>query len=326
MSTLRGQTIVITGASSGIGREAAIQFARKGCRVVVAARRLDALAETVRICRGEGAEAVFQVTDVTDEAQVQALADFAIERFGRIDAWINNAGVTLFGLLEKTPFDEHRRVFETNVYGAMYGARAMLPILRAQRRGVIVNIGSILSKVGQAYVPSYVVSKFALRGLSETLRVEMADHPEVHVCTLMPYTVDTPHFESGANHVGRDARALQPIQSPEVVAAALVDLVQHPRRELHVPRYAVLGLWLHELAPRTVERLLLDALREHHFGVQREADSEGTLFASHDAGAVHGHRRPLVGTARFFGWVFRQLFLMKQKQPPAPQVSAASAP
>ncbi len=309
MTSLVQKTVVITGGSSGLGLAAAVQFAALGACVVVAGRREEALVETVRLCAEVGGRASYVVTDVTDESQVRRLAGVAVERHGAIDVWVNNAGVTLFGLLEGTPFDEHRRVIETNLYGAMYGARAVIPLFRERRQGVLINVGSILSKIGQAYVPSYVISKFALRGLSETLRVELADHPDVHVCTLFPYTIDTPHFETGANHVGREARALQPIQSPESVAAAMVDLAQRPRRERHVPRYVVLGLALHEVMPRTVERLLLESLRKWYFGSRREAESAGSLYRPETAdGHIHGTRRPKVSTPRFFAWAIAKLF------------------
>src|SRR5690606_37667297 len=118
------------------------------------------------------------------EADVQALAALALEQTGVIDVWVNNAGVTLFGSIEGGPLDEHREVLETNVFGAIHGARAVLPIFRRQRRGVLINVGSILSKIGQPFVPSYVVSKFALRGLTEALRAELADEYDIHVCSL----------------------------------------------------------------------------------------------------------------------------------------------
>ncbi|HEY6561615.1 MAG TPA: SDR family oxidoreductase [Polyangiaceae bacterium] len=304
---MHSKVVVITGASSGLGREAALQFARAGAALVLAARRLDALADTARLCREAGASVAYQETDVTSEAQVRALAERAMSEHGRIDVWVNNAGVTLFSLLEDQSFAEHRRVIETNLFGSMHGARAVIPIFKRQKEGVLINVGSVLSKIGQPFVPSYVISKFALRGLSETLRSELADYPDVHVCTLLPYTIDTPHFQSGANRVGRQARAMPPIQSPEKVARALVQLARKPRRELYVPRLAGLGVALHMLLPTTVERLVSRALKKWHFDGSPEQKDTGNLYTPADEGpSVHGERRPQISTPTLAGWAAQE--------------------
>ncbi|MEW6270939.1 MAG: SDR family NAD(P)-dependent oxidoreductase, partial [Thermodesulfobacteriota bacterium] len=140
MSRLRGKVVVVTGASSGLGRASAVEFASRGAHLVLAARRRDALEKTARMCRSAGGDAVCIPTDVTSEEQVRALADAAVAHHGRIDVWVNNAGVTLFALLEDAPFEEHRRVIETNLFGPMYAARAVVPVFRRQRRGVMINV------------------------------------------------------------------------------------------------------------------------------------------------------------------------------------------
>jgi NAD(P)-dependent dehydrogenase (short-subunit alcohol dehydrogenase family) len=303
MTDLSGKVVVVTGASSGLGREAAVQFAAQGCHVIVAARREGALVETARLCRAAGGNAQHCVTDVTHEEDVARLAELALEHGGRIDVWVNNAGVTLFSPIEEGSFAEHRRVIETNLFGAMFAARAVVPIFRRQRQGTMINVGSILSKIGQPYVPSYVISKFALRGLSEVLRTELAHERDIHVCSIYPYAIDTQHFESGASHMQRQVRAMPPVQSPEKVARAIVDLARRPRYEVHVPRVAAMGLALHHLAPRTVERLLFDSLKRWHFDRRRELDKEGNLFsAGEEPASVHGKRRPRLSTSAFSGW------------------------
>jgi NAD(P)-dependent dehydrogenase (short-subunit alcohol dehydrogenase family) len=306
-AALRGKVVVMTGASSGLGRAGAVELARCGATLVLAARRGGALEETAAMCRAAGARVVVQETDVTDRAQVQRLADVALAEAGGLDIWINNAGVTLVGTLEGAPLEDHRRVLETNLFGAWHGALAAMPIFKRQRRGTLINVGSVLSEVGQPFVPSYAISKFALRGLTEVLRVEVADQRDIHVCALLPYTFDSPHFESGANRLGRQARAVQPTQPPEKVARALVDLARRPRRQLHVPRYITLGLLVHRLAPRTVERLLLDVLREWHLD-QPQARTQGALYAPPATDAeVSGSRPPKAGRARFAWWTLRRL-------------------
>lgn len=303
-SSLEGQVVVVTGASTGLGRASAVELARVGARVIIAGRRAETLEDTALKCREVGGEAIPVVTDVTDEGQVAHLASRALELDGTVAVWVNNAGVTAFGSLEGSPLADHRRVIETNLWGAVYGARAIVPIFRRQGRGVLINVGSILSKVGQPFVPSYVISKFALQGLSEALRSELADEPGIHVCTLLPYAIDTPHFQVGANLMGRQPHAMPPTQSPEKVARALVDLAERPRRQLHVPRVAAWGLALHALFPEVVERVIHDALSRWHFGAPQALNPAGNLWQpSADPPSAHGERGPRIGFAGLVGWL-----------------------
>lgn len=302
---MNARTVVITGASSGLGRATALELARRGARVVLAARRAEALAEVAEACRRTGgAEALPVPSDVTDPAAVNELAARAVEFGGRIDAWVNNAGVTSFGSLEGTPLETLRRVVDVNLWGSVHGARAVLPLFERQGHGVLVNVGSILSKVGQPFVPAYVISKFAVHGLSEALRAQVAGQRDIHVCTLMPYAIDTPHFQAGANLIGRMPFAMPPVQAPEHVARALVDLIERPRRELHVPRVAWLGLALHSLAPSLVEHVIYDALSRWHLGSAQALEPQGNLWQpSKDAPAVHGQRAPRLDLASLLGWM-----------------------
>jgi NAD(P)-dependent dehydrogenase (short-subunit alcohol dehydrogenase family) len=308
MSKLRDRVVVITGASSGIGRQAAAAFAERGAKLVLAARRRDALEEVAQSCKSRGGAALAVPMDVTREEQVEALVQQALAEYGRIDVWINNAGVTLFALLEEAPFDAHRRVIETNLLGSMLCARAVIPVFRRQKHGVLINVGSVLSKIGQPFVPSYAISKFGIQGLSEVLRVELADEPNIHVGTLYPYAVDTQHFQAGANWHGWQARAMPPMQSPEKVARALVDLAEHPVRERYVPKIAALGLALHRWMPNSVEQLLLHALRKWHFDSTPQSVTEGNLRTGDaEAAAVHGDRPPQTSTAGFALWTLGEL-------------------
>ncbi len=307
MRRLREMVVVITGASSGLGRATAHLLAEHGCRLVLAARRVDELERTAAVCRERGGEAMVVETDVTSEDAVNHLTMAALERWGRIDLWINNAGVTLFARIEEGALADHRRVIETNLFGAIHGARAVVPVFRRQRRGTMINVASVLSKVGNPFVPSYTISKFGLAGLSEALRVELAEHPDIHVCTIFPYAIDTPHFEDGANALGLQANAMPPMQSPETIARAIVALAKRPRRQRFVPRIAALGLAAHWMFPRLSERLLLRALWRFHLG-RVEPTTDGNLFEpAPGVATVHGHRPPRISTPGFILWSAREI-------------------
>ena len=268
--SLRGKVVVITGASSGIGRAAALQFASAGSRVVLAARRVAALEDVAALCRERGGQAHVVLTDVTRDSDLQRLRDEALARWGRIDVWINNAGTTYFARLDDGDLAKHRRVIDTNLIAPLVATRLVLPVFRRQRTGTVINIGSVLSQIGQTFVPAYVISKFGLRGLSDAVRADVADMPGINVCTVLPYAVDTPHFQEAANDTGQRAHAMQPVQEPERVARVIVEIAARPRRQRYVPGYIAAGLVLHWLWPDLVERLLHRALRTIHM-VGRQA-------------------------------------------------------
>jgi NAD(P)-dependent dehydrogenase (short-subunit alcohol dehydrogenase family) len=301
MTPLRDRVVVVTGASSGLGRATARELASRGCTLVLAARGRDALEAVARECEELGARTLVVPTDVARHEEVDELARAAVDAFGRIDVWVNNAGVTYYAFLEDGLLEHHERVIQTNLLGAVYGARAVVPVFRRQHEGVIINVGSVLSEVGQAFVPSYVISKFGVHGLTEALRVELADEPAIHACTIFPFAIDTPHFQSAANDVGKVPRALPPMQSPEKVARAIARLIEKPRRSTFVPAAIRLGLMLHFLMPRSLERLLLETLRRWHVSEQRELRSAGNLYEPGEE-KVHGDRPPMLSTPRLLAW------------------------
>ena len=284
--------VVITGASSGIGRATAHAFARRGAALVLAARREEALHEAAAECRALGGQAIVAPTDVTDSAAVDRLAETAMEAFGGIGVWFNNAAVSLFARFEEAPMDVFRRVVETNLWGYVHGARAALPAFRAQGRGVLINNASVVAIVGQPYTSAYVMSKFAIRGLGDCLRQELRNAPGVHVCTLLPAAFDTPIFENAANFTGRPVQAMSPVYDAKLAAEAVVRLASWPRRELVVGAAGRALALANRVAPGLAERVMGRVVERRHFGEGAAPATAGTTFETAPGrGRISGGRR-----------------------------------
>jgi NAD(P)-dependent dehydrogenase (short-subunit alcohol dehydrogenase family) len=293
MVTLRSArpVVVITGASSGIGRATAQAFAREGARLVLAARGRDALDVVQRECARHGTESLVMPTDVTDARAVQALADAALSRFGEIDVWINNVGVGAVGRFDVVPIESHRRVIETNLLGHMHGAYAVLPYFRRRRRGTLINMISVGGWASAPYAAAYTASKFALRGLSESLRAELSSFDDIHVCEVYPTFVDTPGLSHGANYTGKRIKPPPPLVDPRTVADTLVELSKAPRPSVSIGSVAWPARLAHTVAPDLVGRMstwLADiALRRAH----SSPISDGNLFAPSQGHGIDGGYR-----------------------------------
>ncbi|WND33683.1 SDR family oxidoreductase [Streptomyces sp. BB1-1-1] len=256
MSGPARQVVVVTGASSGIGRGAALAFAARGVSVVLAARSEQALAEVARECEERGGRALAVPTDVSDEAAVQALAQRAADWSGRIDIWVNAAAVWSYGRFEDTPGPVFRQIVETTLLGQVYAARAVLPHFRAEGHGVLINISSLYGRLSSPYVAPYVTAKWGLLGFSEVLRQELRDTPGIAVCTILPGAVDTPIYRHAANYTGRQIRPLPPVTSPERVVAAVLRAADHPQRQIVVGQTHRIGAWVHRFIPALYDRLI----------------------------------------------------------------------
>lgn len=279
---MQDTVVVITGAASGIGRATALEFARKGATLALAARRAQALDHLVRECERLGASRAMAVpTDVSDENAVQALGRTAVENFGRIDVWVNNAAVTLFGRFEDVPPEDYRRVIEVNLFGTIYGARAALKHFRDQKRGILINVSSIVASLPQPYTSAYSLTKAAIRSLDMSLRQELTLDRlrDIHICTVMPATIDTPFFQQAANYTGRAVRAMPPVLSADRVARAIVKLVRRPRREVTIGNIGRQMRIFRAFAPALAERMMATQVdRTHLYTDKRAEPGPGNLY------------------------------------------------
>ena len=229
------QVVVITGASSGIGRATAVAFGERGASVVLAARNEQALEAAAREVERAGGHALAVPADVAEWGQVQALADAAVDRFSRIDTWINNAAISAYGTVEQMDVDEIARIVQVNLMGQVHGMKAALSHMRAQNRGTIVNVASALAERSVPLQAAYCASKHGIKGFTEALRLELeTDGIPIDVVLVLPSSINTPLFTHARSKVGVKPMPIPPVYEPDVVADAIVRVAESPVREVVV--------------------------------------------------------------------------------------------
>lgn len=308
---IAGQVIVITGASSGIGLLTARDAARRGAKVMLVARNGAALAEIVAGIEAEGGEAAFAVADVGDAAAVAAAAEAAVARFGRIDTWVNNAGVTIYAPILETPDDEHARLFRTNYFGAVHGARAAVPHLRV-RGGALITVASIAADMPSPIMGAYAASKHAVKALIGSLRIELQAAGAPIVVTLVkPSGIATPIAQHAANHQAGEAMIPPPPYDPQLVADAILHAAEHPTREIVVGGAGRLQSLFASHFPALFDRLApavipflssrkpptrSDALHAPAVdGAVRSANETGEGWSFYTAGQLHPGKAAIAG-------------------------------
>ena len=286
---IRGLSVVVTGASSGIGRETALMLAARGARLVLAARREEPLEELGEQCRAKGAECKVIPTDVAYDEEVAALAREAIAAFSHVDVWINNAGIYVMGSVEDTPLDIFARTMRINYLGAVAGSKAVLPHFRERRSGMFVNISSALGRVSGPYLSAYSASKHALRAFSEALRDEVREL-NIDVSVIYPTSTDTPLFEHTANYTGKAVKPADPVYPVADVARAIVETIESPRRDVVIGAAKAFSAF-HTLWPSLFDKVMSRKMETGHFLPRRQGPTEGNLY------------RPLrQGTGSSGGW------------------------
>jgi NAD(P)-dependent dehydrogenase (short-subunit alcohol dehydrogenase family) len=257
LKPLGEQVVVLMGASSGIGRESALRFARKGAKVVVSARGEKGLDSLVEEIRGEGGEAIAVPADTSEFDQVKAVAYRAVQEYGRLDSWVHLAAVGLFATFEQTTPEEFERVIEVNLMGQVYGAMAALPHLKREGRGALIHISSVEAKRSFPLHSAYGASKHGIDGFLEALRVELRHEGwPISVTQVMPGTINTPFFDKGRTKLGVKAVGIPPIYEPETVANVILYAAENPARDLVCGGAAQALILNQRLSPRMLDAIL----------------------------------------------------------------------
>ena len=294
LKPLADQVVVITGASSGIGLVTAKMAAARGARVVLAARNEADLARAVQQIREGGGRAIHVAADVSDPNDVDRIAEAAIREFGRIDTWVNNAGVALYGRIMELSTEDMRRQFEVNYWGQVHGSRAAVPHLRRQS-GVLINVASALADRAIPLQGNYCASKHALKAFTDALRMELEEEgAPVSVTLVKPGSIDTPLFDKAKTLLGVEPQPVPPVYAPELAAEAILECAERPVRDVVVSGMgkvlSVAGMIAPRLTDRymerttfssqTTDRPLSDGRRDNlHAPVEHDGGERGTNWS-----------------------------------------------
>lgn len=305
---LEEQTIVITGATSGIGLCTAKKAVELGAQVVLAARNEDALKEACKsLNEQKDSAAVYIVADVGIEADVQAISAKAIEAFGGFDTWINNAGVVVYSELADLPTEDHRQIFETNYWGVVYGSQAALKHLKTREGGgVIINVASINAQMPVPIIGAYSASKAAVKAYSDVLRMELShDKTPVAVTVVMPSGISTPISEHARTHLGVKGKVMPPLYDPVLVASAILTAARKSVRDVTVGESGKINTIAWAAFPAVMEKLLAWALPKAQSTGEEPAGDDNLYTPAKDGkiyldGKRHGIRTSPYTKARLY--------------------------
>ena len=313
---IKDQVVVLTGASSGIGRATAVELGRRGASVVLAARSENALHEVAEQLEEAGGHAEVVPTDVADWPQVERLAHVAAERFGRIDTWINDAGVSTYATVEDATVEEIDRVLQVNLHGAIYGMKAVWPVMKRQGEGVIVNVASVLGKMSVPLQAAYCASKHGLIGFADALRIEAhRSGTHIEVCTVLPGATDTPFFAHARSKLGGVLpQPTPPAYDAAAVAAAIISVCEHPRREVVVGLAGKSLILMKQFSPHLADWLMTAGDAGVKLQTSRRADDGTDNLFQHSTGPMTvngGWGRLSVGASPYTRLVEQQNPVMK---------------
>lgn len=291
LKPLNEQVMVITGASSGIGLSTAYLAASEGARVVLIARSQQTLGEIAQDINGSGGQATAIVADVGDSRQIEAAAQKAVEAYGWIDTWVNNAGISIYGTLQEASEEDNRRLFDTNFWGVVNGSLVALKHLKSSG-GALINVGS---EVSDAVIPlqgMYSASKHAVKGFTDALRIELnLEEAPVSVTLIQPTAVNTPYPQHARNYMDKEPALPTPQLEPSQVAEAILDAAVNERRDVTVGAMSTFNTAVSKLLPGLADKM--SALQAQRLSYEEPPrNPEGALYKPSEetslAGQVHG--------------------------------------
>ena len=289
LKPLNEQVMVITGASSGIGMATALAAAKKGAKVVLASRNKEALEKVEQQIKSGGGQAIHVVADVGKKEDINKIADTAIEEFGRIDTWVNNAGVSIYGRLNEVSDEDNRRIFETNFWGVMYGSLIAAQHMK-NRGGAIINLGSVLSDVSFPLQGMYSTTKHAVKGFTDALRVELEeDNAGISVTLIKPAAINTPYIEHARNYTEKELTLPPPVYAPEEVANAILHAATHQQRDMFVGSGGMIMSKTQKLAPGFMDWVSEKMMTKQQVKDRPAQHKEGALHEHKEGGKVHGN-------------------------------------
>lgn len=288
LKPLAQQAIVITGASSGIGLATAERAVAAGASLFITARSAETLAQIAERLSRNGARVEWHAADIGVRAETEEIAQRAVAAFGRIDTWINNAGVSIYGRLEEPSDQDNRRLFDTNFWGVVYGSFAALRYMR-ERGGAIINVGSEVSETVIPLQGMYSASKHAVKGFTDALRIEVQELDEVPVAItlIQPAAVDTPFPQHARNYLSREPKLPDPKIDPLRVAEAILECAVNPTRHRKVGMLSKLNTAIAKVAPVLSDKMSALQAEEQKSDL-RATHSEGSLYEGGGMGQVRG--------------------------------------
>lgn len=258
LKPINQQVVSVVGASSGIGRITALEFARRGAKVVVSARSESKLKSLVEEIRGFGGEATFYVADVEVFEQVKAIADKTVEVYGRLDTWVHVAAIGIFATFDNTTPEEFKHIIDVDLLGQVYGAMAALPHLKREGRGALIHVSSMEGRRSLPYQSAYSAAKHGVEGFIEAMRLELQHEKwPISVTSVKPAVINTPFWNNGLTKLGVKPCGIPPYYDPKLVADAILYVAEHPTRDFLVGDVAKILDLVQRVSPSLVDSLLL---------------------------------------------------------------------